>query len=154
MVVRRRKKVRKLRGSRTHAWGQVGQHRKSGSKGGVGAVGFEKHKWTWTVKYFPDWYGKHGFTRAPVIQVEMRGINVGRLAELVRTLELRGELQKSGDVYELDLSSLGINKLLGGGRIDIPVKVKVAYATEAAIKKVSEAGGEVMLTSQKKEGEG
>ncbi len=149
MVVRRRKKVRKLRGSRTHSWGQVGQHRKSGSKGGVGAVGFEKHKWTWTVKYFPDWYGKHGFTRAPVVQVSVRGLNVGKLAELVKTLELKGIIQKSGGTYEIDLSTIGVNKLLGGGKVDIPIKVRVSYATESAIKKIEDAGGEVILTSRK-----
>lgn len=151
MVVRRRKKSRKLRGSRTHAWGSIGQHRKSGSKGGVGAVGFMKHKWTWTVKYFPDWYGKHGFTRAPVIQTIMRVINVGRLNELIKELELRGEIEATDGYYEIDLSTFGINKLLGRGKIDKPVKVKVAYASEQAVKKIEKAGGEVILTSNQNE---
>jgi len=151
MVVRKRKKSRKLRGSRTHAWGSVGQHRKSGSKGGVGAVGFMKHKWTWTVKYYPDWYGKHGFTRAPAIQVKINGINVSELNEVVHELAARGEIEKQGDLYEIDLGVLGINKLLGRGKIDLPVKVRVAYATERAIKKVEEAGGEVILTSKEEE---
>lgn len=151
MVVRRRKKSRKLRGSRTHAWGSIGQHRKSGSKGGVGAVGFMKHKWTWTVKYFPDWYGKHGFTRAPVIQTIMRVINVGRLNELIKELELGGEIEATDGYYEIDLSTFGINKLLGRGKIDKPVKVKVAYASEQAVKKIEKAGGEVILTSNQNE---
>jgi len=63
MVVRRERKSRKLRGrSRTMGWGSVGQHRKSGSRGGKGAAGLGKHEWTWTIKYAPDWYGKRGFT--------------------------------------------------------------------------------------------
>jgi len=33
------RKTRKMRGSRTHGYGQVGQHRKSGSRGGVGKAG-------------------------------------------------------------------------------------------------------------------
>jgi large subunit ribosomal protein L15 len=153
MVVRRRKKTRKLRGSRTHSWGQVGQHRKSGSKGGVGAVGFQKHKWTWTVKYFPDWYGKHGFTRAPTIQVIRREINVGRLEELVKELSAKDSLEPVEGVYEIDLSTFGINKLLGAGRISLPVRVKVAYATQTAVQKVQEAGGKVILTARKSDSE-
>lgn len=145
MVVRRRKKSRKQRGSRTHGWGSIGQHRKSGSRGGVGAVGYCKHKWTWVVRYFPDWYGKHGFTRPPVIRTEVKAINVGRLNELIDEMILRGEIEPVDGVYEVDLSALGINKLLGGGKVDKKIRVKVAYASEAAINKIKEAGGEVIL---------
>ena len=148
MVVRRRKKSRRLRGSRTHGWGSIGQHRKSGSRGGVGAVGYCKHKWTWAVKYYPDWYGKHGFTRAPVIRTKVRAINVGRLNEILDTLIMRGEISQTDGYYEIDLSSMGINKLLGGGSIDKRVKVKVAYATEEAVRKIKDAGGEVILASE------
>jgi len=145
MVVRRRKKSRKQRGSRTHGWGSIGQHRKSGSRGGVGAVGYCKHKWTWAVKYFPDWYGKHGFTRPPVIRTGIKAINVGRLNELIDEMILRGEIEPVDGVYEVDLSALGINKLLGGGKVNKKIRVKVAYASEAAISKIKEAGGEVIL---------
>jgi large subunit ribosomal protein L15 len=151
MVVRRRKKVRKLRGSRTHSWGQVGQHRKSGSKGGVGAVGFQKHKWTWTVKYFPDWYGKHGFTRPLAIRPSIRSINVAELEELVKSLERKGELKPTKGVYEVDLSLFGFNKLLGRGKLGSAIKVKVAYATENAIRKVANAGGKVELIEEIRE---
>ncbi len=150
MVVRKRKKVRKLRGSRTHSWGQVGQHRKSGSRGGVGAVGFQKHKWTWTVKYFPDWYGKHGFTQAPVIRLFTKTLNVGELDELIKDLSMKGELKPVRKVYHIDLSTLGYNKLLGRGRISTPVKVKVAFASEKAAEKIKGAGGEVIPLSKKK----
>ncbi len=147
MVVRRRKKSRKHRGSRTHGWGSIGQHRKSGSRGGVGAVGYCKHKWTWVVKYFPDWYGKHGFTRPPVIRTVIKAINVGRLNELINEMILRGEIEPVDGVYEVDLSALGINKLLGEGKVDKKIRVKVAYASEIAINKIKEAGGEVILLS-------
>jgi len=150
MVVRRRKKVRKLRGSRTHSWGQVGQHRKSGSRGGVGAVGFQKHKWTWTVKYFPDWYGKHGFTRAPPITVSLRTINVGELNELIRDLDMRGELKSSGGLYSIDLSTLGYNRLLGRGKISTRVKVVVASASRKAVEKIRGVGGEVILAGNER----
>ncbi len=145
MVVRRRKKSRKLRGSRTHGWGSIGQHRKSGSRGGVGAVGYCKHKWTWLLKYFPDWYGKHGFTRPPVIRTKIRAINVGQLNELVEQLLLRKEIEESDGYIDIDLSAIGINKLLGGGKVNRKLRVRVAYATKQAVRKIEEVGGEVIL---------
>ena len=155
MVVRRRKKTRKLRGrSRTMGWGSVGQHRKSGSRGGKGAVGFHKHKWIWVLKYFPEWYGKRGFTpRGPEHWEEIRGINLSQLEELVERLRISGNLRVEGQVPVIDLGEHGYNKLLGSGRISSPVKVIAKYATERAIEAIKSAGGEVVLLS-KKEGKG
>ncbi|MCE4604093.1 MAG: 50S ribosomal protein L15 [Aeropyrum sp.] len=148
MVVRSRKKSRRLRGrTRTMGWGRIGQHRKSGSKGGYGAAGLGKHEWTWTIKYAPNWFGKKGF-RPPRIRVnkEVRTINVGTVDELAKTLEARGDVEKDGDMVVIDLSRIGIHKLLGGGKVSKPLKIIVPYASEAAVKKIEEAGGQVIVT--------
>jgi len=148
MVVRRKRKSRYMRGSRTHGYGSIGQHRKSGSRGGKGAAGLHKHKWSWIVKYFPDWFGKHGFTRPVTLRAEVRSINVGELNEIIGELKLRGELKSEGDTYVIDLSALGINKLLGRGHVKEKIKVVVYAATEKAINKIREAGGEVVVLSR------
>ena len=148
MVVRRKRKSRYMRGSRTHGYGSIGQHRKSGSRGGKGAAGLHKHKWSWIVKYFPDWFGKHGFTRPVTLRAEVRSINVGELDEIIGELKLRGELKSEGDTYVIDLSALGINKLLGRGHVKEKIKVVVYAATEKAINKIREAGGEVIVLSR------
>jgi len=150
MVVRKRKKSRKLRGrSRTMGWGSIGQHRKSGSRGGRGAVGFHKHKWMWVLKYFPEWYGKRGFTpRGPEHWEEIRGINLSQLGELVESLTASGGVGQEGGMIAVDLGKLGYNKLLGSGRISKPVKVIVKYATKRAVERVKEAGGEVVITGK------
>jgi len=98
-------------------WGRIGQHRKSGSRGGYGAAGLGKHEWTWTIKYAPNWFGKKGF-RPPRIRVnmEVRAVNVGFVDELARVLEAKGEAAKEGDMVVIDLQSQGIHKLLGGGK--------------------------------------
>ncbi len=153
MVVRRRKKTRKLRGrTRTMGWGRIGQHRKSGSKGGKGAAGLGKHEWTWTIKYAPTWYGKHGFN-PPRIRVGYRPktINVGEVYELVEKLKLEGRLSYEGDIPVVDLASMGIHKLLGEGKARGPVKVIVPLASEIAVKKIQEAGGTVVTTASKSE---
>lgn len=59
-MIRRKRKVRKLRGSHTHGWGGCKKkHRGGGSKGGRGGMagtgGKRKNtKWTWVIKYAPD----------------------------------------------------------------------------------------------------
>ena len=149
MVVRRRKKSRRLRGrTRTMGWGRIGQHRKSGSRGGHGAAGLGKHKWTWTIKYAPTWYGKKGFNPPRIkVGMEVRTINVGVLDEIAATLEARGEARKEDGRIVVDLASMGIHKLLGSGKVTRPLKVIVPTASETAKAKVEEAGGEVITTA-------
>ena len=53
----RLRKTRKFRGSRNHGWGQVGQHRASGHKGGLGQSGMLKHHFSTMLKDYPDHFG-------------------------------------------------------------------------------------------------
>ena len=144
MVVRRKKKSRYYRGSRTHGWGRVGQHRRSGRKGGRGMAGYHKHKWSWTIKYAPDLFGKHGFTRHPSIVPAWRIINVGRLDEMVDELLVKGLARIEEGKVHVDITQLGFNKLGGTGRVTRPLVVKTVEATEKAVEKVRTAGGEVI----------
>jgi large subunit ribosomal protein L15 len=152
-MVRRFKPYRKYRrGTRTHGWGRVGQHRKAGSSGGKGMVGFHKHKWSLVMKYGESgtgwpFYGKHGFKQPPSASVEWRPINVGRLAEIISELKREGKVVEEGGRYVVKLPELGYNKLLGGGDIDVPVVVYVPAASRLAVKKIAKAGGEVRIIS-------
>ncbi|NOZ30571.1 MAG: 50S ribosomal protein L15 [Crenarchaeota archaeon] len=153
MVVRRRKKTRKLRGrTRTMSWGRIGQHRKSGSRGGRGAAGLGKHEWTWTIKYAPTWFGKHGFN-PPRIRVGFKPklLNLDELVELIDKLSRKGGLTYEDNVPVVNLAEMGYHKLLGFGKITKPVKVIVPKASESAIKKIEEAGGTVQLLSSEEE---
>ncbi|MGC9148643.1 MAG: uL15 family ribosomal protein [Sulfolobales archaeon] len=147
MVVRRRRKTRKLRGrTRTMGWGSIGQHRKAGSRGGKGAVGYHKHKWMWVIKYFPEWYGKRGFIpRNPSYEEDIREISLKDLADIIEKLKLSNQLEYSGNRIRIDLVKLGYNKLTGSGKITVPVEVVTKYATEKAIEKIKSIGGEVIF---------
>ena len=46
-------------------WGQVGQHRASGHKGGLGRSGHLKHLWSTVIKEDPDHFG-HESTHRPI----------------------------------------------------------------------------------------
>lgn len=137
----RKRKTRKLRGSRTMGYGRVGQHRKSGMRGGYGRAGMHKHKWSYTIKYEPEHFGKHGFKS---IERELRIINVEDLEELIR--EGKYTLDES-NVPVIDLSKEGFDKLVGRGRINAKVKVIVKKASKKAISKIESLGGKVVIAS-------
>jgi large subunit ribosomal protein L15 len=135
------RKVRRQRGSRTMGYGQVGQHRKSGMRGGKGRAGGSKHFWLRTVKYEPWRFHKDGFLPPSALEPEPATINVGELQELAS--KVIGAEDVKG-VAELDLAALGIGRLLGRGSVAVPLKVKVAYATAGAKEKIEEAGGSIV----------
>ncbi len=150
MVRRFKPAVKYRRGSRTHGWGRVGQHRKSGGSGGKGMVGFHKHKWSLVMKYGESgtgwpFYGKHGFKQPEVITVEWRPINVGKLAEIIKELKKEGKAKEEGGKYVINLLDIGYNKLLGGGEVDIPMVVYTPVASRLAVEKIEKAGGEVRI---------
>ena len=135
------RKVRKQRGSRYMGWGQVGQHRKSGGRGGKGKAGGRKHFWIRTVKYTPTRYQKKGFLPPSAKKPSAKTINVGELEDLAERVLTEYGI-KSGN--ELDLTALGFDKVLGRGNINIPIKIKVSQITSSAQEKIEEAGGSII----------
>jgi large subunit ribosomal protein L15 len=109
-------------------------------RGGFGAAGYHKHKWSLVTTYDKDHFGKDGFVRPAAVMREVSAINVGALSSLIQGKAL-GQDEKGRTV--MDLSSLGYDKLLGGGKIDFPISIKATSVTEVAKKKILEAGGEV-----------
>jgi len=138
------RKVRKYRGSRTHGWGQVGQHRARGGRGGTGKAGLDKHKWTYVIKHDPTYWIKKGFVSTKTLGKKISIINVGKLDDLVAKLDSEKKLERREKKIFLDLESLGYDKLLGTGDIINPILVKVASYSEAASKKLEAAGGQIL----------
>lgn len=139
-MIRRRKKSRKMRGSRTQGYGRVGQHRGSGQRGGKGHAGRHKHLWIWVLKYERDYFGKHGFTRHGVIRRWLT-LNVSDIEENLERL-------KSGEengIPLIDLTRLGYVKVLGSGKLTKPLMVKAHAFSESAIRKIEEAGGKAVI---------
>ena len=141
----RLRKTRRLRGGRHMGWGQVGQHRSFGLKGGLGRSGHLKHLWSTVIKEDRDHFG-HASTHRPasVSIITKKWINVRDLDDLFTKV---GKSENSKNI--LDLTSLEIDKLLGGGKITNAYTIKVKYASNSAQEKVKQAGGEVTLPVQK-----
>ncbi len=115
---------------RTHGYGQIGQHRHSGKQGGHGQAGLHKHKYSWMVKFDPDHFGRDPF-RPPGHIKPSRWLNVGDLDALA--------FAGPG----LDLSSMGVEKLLGSGGVSRAYQVKVGAFTKKAQAKIEAAGGKI-----------
>ena len=142
------RKVRKYRGSRTHGWGQIGQHRGRGGRGGTGKAGLDKHKWTYVLSHDPSYWKKKGFVSARTLGKKVNIINVGKLDDLANRLDSENKLERKKKKIFLDLETLGFDKLLGNGEIVTPMLVKVASYSESALRKLEEAGGEILKENE------
>lgn len=125
----RLRKTRRQRGSRYCGWGQVGQHRASGHKGGLGVSGQLKHHYSSMLKDDPGHFG-HGSMRPP------------RSSDAKKWAAVR-DLDAMAEGGRVDLTARGIEKLLGGGSVSGAYEVTVARSTPSARAKVEKAGGKM-----------
>jgi large subunit ribosomal protein L15 len=135
------RKSRRYRGSRYCGWGQIGQHRQSGSRGGVGNAGKHKHLWIRTVIEEPDRFG-HASINSHNRNAVNHWINVRDLDSLIQEDESK---KNSKGQYILDLNSLGYDKLLGGGQVSSKFEVRINRISAKAREKVEGSGGEVAV---------
>jgi len=107
--------------------------RGAGLRGGKGNAGLMKHRHMYMTKNMPNHFGRHGFKRPQSVVKKDKTINVGQLEELFP------------DKKTIDLGKEGYDKLLGGGNLNTKMKIKVNSASEKAVEKIKEKGGEVEL---------
>ena len=127
------KKTKKFRGSMTHGRGKKGG-RGAGLRGGRGNAGLWKHRIMHLTKYMPEHsFGHYGFKRPQGTSKDNVIINVGKLEE---------QFPKKTTI---NLTEEGYDKLLGGGSVSKKYKITVQNASEKAIEKIKENGGEVII---------
>lgn len=142
MVVFRRKKVVKYRGSVTHGGGSRKKRRGAGSRGGRGRAGSGKragHKRQGIV------LGSSGF----LPRRDVRGVctvNIGYFTvSRVERLLSEGLARKEGSVIVIDLENLGYQKLLSTGSVLAKLKIHATSCSAKAKEKIEAAGGQVIL---------
>ena len=122
-------RANKFRGRcRTHGRGHKAG-RGAGKRGGRGLAGINKHRVMTRIKYMPNHWGMHGFNRDPSLRTVYVTCNVSDLEGMAK-----GE-------KSVDLTAMGIDKLLGSGRINTALTVNVGEWSARAAEKVSAAGG-------------
>ena len=137
----RLRKTRKYRGGRNHGWGQIGQHRASGHKGGLGKSGMHKHHFIRMLMTDPNHFG-HDSTHPPHPNLVRKWAS---LRDLDAIYAQHGK--QEGGKKVIDLSELGYDKLLGGGQTKNAYVVKVGRFSASAEEKLKQSGGEVLAAA-------
>jgi large subunit ribosomal protein L15 len=146
MVVKRRKKLKKRRGRGT-GYGSHKKHRGGGSRGGRGLAGLHKHKRMTTIKYMPDHFGKKGLKRPVKVIKEIKTINLKDLDSRVEELLKEKKITKDKEGIKINLTDLGYNKLLGGGKVKNRLIVEAKYFSKNAVKKLESVKGKAIVVS-------
>jgi large subunit ribosomal protein L15 len=152
------RKVRKMRGRRTHGYGRVGQHRKAGQRVGKGkTTGWKKSKKSYYLKQKelgfpdPDWdMGKKGFKRPQDITriYQVNTLNVKDLDNKIDSLVINKKASKSGTTYSINMNDINIQKILGRGEINKKINITVKKASKKAVEKIEAAGGKIEIVSE------
>lgn len=147
-----------MRGTRTHGYGRVGQHRKTGQRAGRGkTTQWKKSKKSYYLKQKelgfpdPDWdMGKKGFKRPQDLTriYQVNALNVKDLDNKIDSLVLNNKASKSGTTYSINMSDINIQKILGRGEINKKINITVKKASKKAVEKVEAAGGKIELLSE------
>ena len=129
-------------GKRYMGKGLKRRHRGKGSKGGKGNA-WCKHFWVKTLVEEGKHYGRNGFSNPT--HIDISSINIGMLCQNVdRLIEKKREgISKEGNAVKIELKKLGINKVLGFGKVDRPLII-IGSASKSAIGKIEKAGGKVV----------
>ncbi len=141
MTRRKGKQKKGYLGHRTHGRGNVKNRRGSGNRGGRGNAGLCKQKNTWTVKYAPGYFGKHGFVRPT-----RKGVKVTHLYD-INQKALSNKLEKKGGKYHFDFDG----KVLATGTVSVPLVIRASSWSRSVEKKLAGAGGQISRLGQEQE---
>ncbi|KAF1958112.1 ribosomal protein [Byssothecium circinans] len=140
--------TRKHRGHVSAGYGRVGKHRKH--PGGRGLAGGQHHHRTNLDKYHPGYFGKVGMRHFHLQRNHewKPVVNVDKLLALIPAEQREKYLNTSSNTAPvINLLNHGYAKLLGKGRINIPVVVQARYVSAEAEKKIKDAGGVIQLVA-------
>ncbi|MEK6916110.1 MAG: uL15m family ribosomal protein [Nanoarchaeota archaeon] len=148
MQTKRSKRSRIRAAKPTGGKGHKKKNRGAGHRGGRGNAGGGKKgdaKLMKVTKGIRN-MGKHGFVS---LKKDLKIINLHILQTELDTLVQKGKITKNKDVYDVDISKLGYDKLLSKGHVTVKLNISVKFATENAILRVEQAGGKVTLLAEK-----
>ena len=147
----KRKKRTRIRAAKvTAGHGHKKKNRGAGHRGGRGKAGSGKRgnakimKITSGNKYL----GKTGFTSIK----SLKPFNIITLKEIQDKLPVlisSGKMTQNKDIFEINLTELGYDKLLAKGNVAVKLNIVVNSASKNAIAKIEAAKGKVILPDSK-----
>ncbi|MDI9633818.1 MAG: uL15m family ribosomal protein [Methanolinea sp.] len=133
----------KYRGSRTCGGGTHKNRRGAGNRGGRGRAGHRDHRFSHFWVYGEVHNGKNGFANPTTKKV--RAISVGRLQEMVDDLLAAGLATREGDTVVIPAEKIGIDKILGNGKVTEKLRVTAHAFSAQAKEKIETKGGEALV---------
>lgn len=148
MVMHKRKKNVKQRGSKTHGYGSMKKHRGAGHRGGKGNAGTGKRAGTkkptlWNI-HKGTYLGKRGFNPNKGRKVKTKTTNIFYLEEQTDKWLKKGIAKVEKDIYIIDLKKIGYTKLLGEGQVTKKYRIIIGNFSKKAEEKIKKAGGEIV----------
>ncbi len=132
----------KYRGSRTCGGGTHKNRRGAGNRGGRGHSGGCKHHF---VRYYLESgpvFGKNGFHHP---DPGVRTLDIGSIDQIVPLLLLQEVITQEGDTVVIDAGAIGIEKVLGSGKVTRKLKVTANAFSEQAKAKIEAMGGRALI---------
>lgn len=145
-----KQKTKKFRGSRTCGGGTHKNRRGGGSRGGRGNAGTCKHHSVRAMQRGIS-FGKHGFKRPLSITADNVIVNIGEIDESIEQLVTDGFAEKKGNAFHIDLANIGIDKVLGNGKVTKPLFITADEFSAVAKQKIEEAKGQAITSIEKTE---
>jgi large subunit ribosomal protein L15 len=134
----------KYRGSRTCGGGTHKNRRGAGNRGGRGRAGINAHHF---VKWYKEMggpvFGKDGFSNSSQITVTV--IDVGIIDQIVPSLLAQGIAKNEGDVIVINTADMGIDKVLGSGKVTKKLNISAQAFSESAKIKIEKMGGKTQI---------
>lgn len=134
----------KYRGSRTCGGGTHKNRRGAGNRGGRGRAGINAHHFVkWYLEFEGPVFGKDGFVNQT--QVTVATIDVGTIDQIVPSLLAQGIAKKEGDAVVINTADMGIDKVLGSGRVTKKLNISAPAFSEQAKAKIEKMGGKAQI---------
>jgi large subunit ribosomal protein L15 len=134
----------KYRGSRTCGGGTHKNRRGAGNRGGRGRAGINAHHF---VKWYKEMggpvFGKDGFFHNP--QILVTTMDVGIIDQIIPSLIAQGVAKQEGDTVTINVADMGIEKVLGSGRVTKKINISAQGFSESAKAKIEKMGGKAQL---------
>lgn len=134
----------KYRGSRTCGGGTHKNRRGAGNRGGRGRAGINAHHF---VKWYKEMggpvFGKDGFSNSSQISVSV--MDVGIIDQIVPSLLTQGIAKNEGDAIVINIADIGIDKVLGSGKVTKKLNISAQAFSESAKVKIEKMGGKAQI---------
>jgi large subunit ribosomal protein L15 len=134
----------KYRGSRTCGGGTHKNRRGAGNRGGRGRAGINAHHF---VKWYKEMggpvFGKDGFSNSS--QTTVTVIDVGIIDQIIPSLLAQGIAKNEGDVIVINAADMGIDKVLGSGKVTKKMNISAQAFSESAKAKIEKMGGKTQI---------